>query len=89
MKAKFGKREPREINPLTEYIVDDGGDVRLVTIDPGKKKMKDNTLHNNFRLSKKNYALLVRKNLIYLKRKNGNMKYFCFHSSIKDMDTVV
>jgi hypothetical protein len=89
MKARFGRKEPREINPLTEYLVDTGNSIHLVTIDNGKKKMKNAVPDGRFKLSKKSYALLVQRNLVYLKRENGSIKYFCFRPSIIDMDMVI
>jgi hypothetical protein len=89
MKARFGRREPRDIDHETDYLLDNGACIQLVTKDPRKKLYEDWCVRADFRFSKKSFNSLLERNLIFLRREIGFLKYYFFNPSIKETDEVV
>jgi hypothetical protein len=89
MKARFGRREPKDIDPGEDYLMDNGLCVQLITLDPNKKIFRDSRSIESFRFSRKHFDSLLKRNLVYFTRLKGMCKCYFFRSSVKEIDEVV
>jgi hypothetical protein len=89
MKFRFGRREPTQLDPNADYVLDNGACLQLITTDKGKMKWETWAHRGNFTLSKKSFTSLVKRNLIYLEKEDGHLKYYFFSKEIEGIDEVV
>jgi hypothetical protein len=89
MKFKFGRKEPKDIDPATDYLMDNGFIVQLITTDPGKVKFRNWDVISHFKVSRKRFDSLLKRDLIHHTRTKSNIWYYTFRNSVEEFDEIL
>jgi hypothetical protein len=89
VKFRFGRREPKDIDPAMDYLMDSGVGIQLITNDPGKVKFRKWDVIRYFRVTRKKFDSLLKRDLICFVRLKDGCKYYSFRSAIKELDEIL
>jgi len=91
MKLSFGRGKNREfnVNPKTDYLMDNGSCIQLVTKDLEKGKWKDWSREMSFVIPKNRFDRLLKSGFVELANKSekyDSVKYYCFTEKVFSTD---